>query len=335
MHFQLSRHPDPRSTSRQAAPSTPRVTLLPMTRSLNRGSQIANTVFISNTTQGWDGSGGGLQIVFGRDITITNSSFQRNTARGPGGGIFIFQPAGAVVIENTTLISNTSNDAGGGVEARLAFNGPALHLDRATFQGNQASSNGAALSVIKQGPDETTVALTNVLLGRNRLNVASPTRAVMDVGGGFGAMVLQMRHLTWANHPGLAALRLSTSDGSLPAMLTNTLIASAASAFVGYEVGSGNVEIQHTNTLTHDVTSLHFTEAGSPSFQAINPLNGNPNLDGTYRLQAGSAAIDAGVDAGVNGDIDGDPRPVGIAPDIGADEFVAARMYLLLVLRAN
>ncbi|MCX7680617.1 MAG: right-handed parallel beta-helix repeat-containing protein [Anaerolineae bacterium] len=43
-----------------------------------------------------------------------------------------------------------------------------------------------------------------------------------------------------------------------------------------------------------------------------------------YHLLPGSPAIDAGADVGVRDDIDGHRRPIGRAPDIGADEFEAA-----------
>ena len=52
----------------------------------------------------------------------------------------------------------------------------------------------------------------------------------------------------------------------------------------------------------------------------------------TYRLSSRSPAIDRGVDAGVTVDIDGDPRPIGVLPDIGADE---SRPYLYLPLVLN
>jgi hypothetical protein len=52
-----------------------------------------------------------------------------------------------------------------------------------------------------------------------------------------------------------------------------------------------------------------------------------------YHIGAGSAAIDVGIDAGVTEDIDGDPRPVGVGPDIGADEFRMRHVYLPLITR--
>jgi hypothetical protein len=91
--------------------------------------------------------------------------------------------------------------------------------------------------------------------------------------------------------------------------------------------------IQHTNTLTHEVTTLHHTAYGSPTFVAVDGVSGDPMLDATYHLQDGSAAIDTGVDAGVDYDIDGDARPFGSGFDIGADEFVYYAVYLPVTLR--
>jgi hypothetical protein len=46
-----------------------------------------------------------------------------------------------------------------------------------------------------------------------------------------------------------------------------------------------------------------------------------------YHLTALSGAIDHGVDAGVTSDIDGEARPQGLAPDLGADEYVEGTSY--------
>ena len=53
---------------------------------------------------------------------------------------------------------------------------------------------------------------------------------------------------------------------------------------------------------------------------------------GDYHLLGpGSAAINQGLATWVTSDIDGDPR-IGL-PDIGADEYIPARIYLPLALR--
>jgi hypothetical protein len=135
-------------------------------------------------------------------------------------------------------------------------------------------------------------------------------------------MALTLAHVTAADNLAPTFLRAAGPypGRALTVTLANTLIVSATNAFVGYQ-WAGDLSIRHTNTLTHNVATLHYTEGGTPTFQAINPLTGDPKLDATYHLQAGSAAIDAGVDAGVTLDIDGQVRPWGAGYDIGADEY--------------
>lgn len=70
--------------------------------------------------------------------------------------------------------------------------------------------------------------------------------------------------------------------------------------------------------------------------RGTNPVDGDPAFTdpdgGDYHLSGGSAAVDVGVLAGIDTDIDGDARPLGSAPDIGADE--ARFVFLPLVLRS-
>lgn len=53
-----------------------------------------------------------------------------------------------------------------------------------------------------------------------------------------------------------------------------------------------------------------------------------------YHLLPESPAIDAGVDVGVTTDVDGHPRPNGLFPDIGSDEFWTFEIYLPLVQKS-
>jgi hypothetical protein len=290
---------------------------------LNSGSRVENTTFRGNSTQGAQGEGGGMLVDFGGAITIANSRFEQNQADGEGGGLFIFQPADQVHIEDTAFIANQSNADGGALEARLTFDGTALRLDRVTMRNNVAGSQAAAISLIKQGSGTTTVEMTNVLLAANTLANAGASSAVIDAGSGtdFGDLVLSLKHPTFASHAGLGALRLTAiAARPMRATLVNALIDTAASAFIGNQLG-GEVQLQHTNTLTNGVPTLHTTENGMPTFQALNPLTGNPRLNANYHLQTGSAAIDAGMNSGVPDDLDGDRRPMGAGYDIGADEY--------------
>lgn len=289
--------------------------------SLNAGSRVENTTFSRNMTPTSGGEGAGMKVDFGESVTIANSQFEQNQAAGPGGGLFIFQPRGQVLIENSAFMGNTSGSDGGALEARLTFPETALRLNRVTLRSSVASGQAAAISLIKQGFGVTTVEMTNVVLAANTLTNPATFGAVINAGSGSGGdLDLRLAHLTWANHSGLAALRLEASFGRpATATMVNALIDSASSAFVARQL-DGQVRIRHTNTLTNRVPTLHRTEAGMPIFEAINRITGNPRLDATQHLQAGSAAIDAGVNSGVLDDIDGDQRPIGAGYDIGADE---------------
>lgn len=290
---------------------------------LNTGSRVENTTFIGNQAQAFGGEGGGMKITFGGSVAVANSRFEGNQAVGNGGGVFIFQPRGPVSFENSTFIGNIAGEDGGALEARLTFEGTALSLNRVIMRENRARSQGAAISLIKQGSaDTTTVEMTNVVLAAHTVDSSGNFNSVVNVSGGSGGdFDLRLAHLTWANHSTLVALRVSASLGKrVTATLTNTLIDSAVAAYVGHQL-DGEVHLRHTRTLTYRVGQLHAAEAGRPIFEAINPLLGNPRLDETAHLQPGSAAIDSGAASGVREDVDGDARPVGAGFDIGVDEF--------------
>jgi Ca2+-binding RTX toxin-like protein len=70
-------------------------------------------------------------------------------------------------------------------------------------------------------------------------------------------------------------------------------------------------------------TGATVTDPGTGTNQTAPPLFVNAAI-GDFHQLAGSPTIDAGavVDLMGTADIDGDPRMVGVAPDIGADEFV-------------
>jgi hypothetical protein len=71
-------------------------------------------------------------------------------------------------------------------------------------------------------------------------------------------------------------------------------------------------------------TNLRFGYDGAGTGDVLTGtiIDADPLLDTDFiHLTVGSPAIDAGVDIGATSDIDGDSRPLGAAPDLGADEF--------------
>jgi uncharacterized repeat protein (TIGR01451 family) len=293
------------------------------------GVRIDNTTIISNSTRGSSISGGGGLYGYNvsEPITITNSTFQDNHADYSGGGAHLESIRAPITIIQSDFTNNTAQaQVAGGLWVQLGSDGE-VWMDRVRFQGNQADNTAAALRLYSYGnrTPPCQAHLTNVLFSGNTLTSADEEDAVLAVGySAYDASLdVTLAHVTAAGNQAptfLYAEQRSLGDW-MNVTLTNTLLVSFTHAFAALDTGITEVEIRHTNTLTDDVTTLHQTVSGEPSFQAINPLAGDSKLDATHHLLPGSAAIDAGVDTGVMNDIDGDFRPQGSAPDIGADEY--------------
>lgn len=296
------------------------------------GIRIENTTIISNSAE----SGSGIYVAepWGSPLALARSTLQSNTASGVLGSLVLDRVFGPVTITETNFISNTAPDGDGDARIELGTHG-SLWMDRIRFQGNQIKRYAVLNLYGRSGAP--TARLTNMLFAGNHLANVETAEGIVHLLSTADAFELSLAHVTAADNeaPTFLYLHNAFSDKSITATLTNTLVSGVASAFAGdeYESGTGNVVIQHAHTLLHNVMTPHLTVAGTPTFVASHTLTGDPKLDGTYHLQTGSAAIDAGVEAGVTTDLDGDPRPSGLAPDIGSDEAIRYLIYLPVVLK--
>jgi len=261
-------------------------------------------------------AGGGL-FADSSAITLSRNIVTANIA-GLGGGLLLLWPSETTLNEN--IIAANIADLGGG----LCLFSCDVSLNGNTIISNTADLQGGGLYLA-----DSNATLVNNLVADNETG---------KVGSGLYIefSFLRMLHTTIARNSGGDGSGIYVTnyeDGYSTVALTNTILVSHT---VGITVTAGNtVTLEATlwgtgtwangsdwcgdGTITTGTVNIW----GDPAF--VNPDIGN------YHIGAGSAAIDRGVNAGVTDDMDGDPRPIGAAPDIGADELW--QVYLPSVLR--
>lgn len=292
-------------------------------------------------------SGGGLHAeVQNHPLAIADAEFIENTADRGGGVSLATNIENPVTITRSTLSGNSATGVyggGGALYARLTTNGDVLTLDEVVISDNTAWGRGKALLIESAGLVTPHARLTNILLSDNGPVPGAPASdedAVVALGPGFTHLEIDLAHVTAAGNAVDTFMYVEPyAFGEPPRTINvravNTLLSGFVTGFAAREArepGNGEASVTDTRTLFHEVTNPHLALEGTPEFIAIEPLSGDPMLDVDYRLQAGSAALDQGIDAGVARDLDGDHRPQGLAPDIGADEFLEIAAPALVTL---
>jgi hypothetical protein len=307
---------------------------------------------------------GALQILGA--LTLSDCQFIRNeNGTSSGGAIFSGDPgstAGQAVSVRGCLFENNTGNTGGAIYNR----GP-LIVEDSVFVGNRSRvENGGAINSNKN------VKLTGTRFENNRTgdddyggalyvsNCADITDTQFisnsvdpdeDGGGLGGAFVCNScnNNMRWINlivadnrgnsqvyasvGAGVDVLHATVTDGSTGLLLygnahfTNTIVANNS---IGLNMGSGSAVLTDTlwysNALDYSGSVIHALDrSGDPGF--VDPDSGN------YHIGPNSAGMDQGVDAGVTWDIDGDSRPMGSAPDLGADEIEMRSSRMPLVLK--
>jgi hypothetical protein len=292
---------------------------------------LADSQFESNTAGQSNsatnaGNGGGVAL-FGEATsayTLTNNLFSNNWAyglvagggNGQGGGLYALMTSGTRLISNT-FQSNGSFSAGGGAYFDQS-NG--VSAEQSTFLGNNTLGQGGALVFALSA----NAALTNTVIAVNTGSSAGTGGLWVDDS------IARLWHTTLFANGSIdgSAVRLSGRSPTRLAIppatvaLTNTIIAEQLVGVVADSVGVA--------TLDHTLWDANLTltaTTGSGRIFSTDDYSGtamfvSPGTD--FRLLAISAAIDHGVNAGVTEDLGGRPRPVGLAPDLGAYEFQGA-----------
>ncbi len=133
---------------------------------------VANSTISGNSAVITDGGG----MICDCDGTVSNSTFQGNTAQGAGGGII---NGGTLTVSNSTFQGNDSFSTGGGIDNRGA-----LTISYSTFSGNVAHANASPGGGINNNGTSLTVS-SSVFLSNNGplASIASSCAGAITDGG--------------------------------------------------------------------------------------------------------------------------------------------------------
>ena len=236
-------------------------------------------------------------------VTVSGISFQNGNTGGLGGGLYVGTSRADITVEHCAFGGNTANHGGG---AYALSSGPPsgnVTFTNNTFSGNTANTNGGGAFA---GSDSG-VTFTNNTFSGNTVN---------RDGGGFFISLFEnaatgniYNNVTWGNtatRDGDDILVDDDGDGDLTGATVNLY-----NNDYGPDANDFVIRVRD-----------HFS-AGS-NIQT-DPLFVDPAM-GDLHLQAGSPCIDNGTATAPSlpgTDCDGEPRTIGSAPDMGADEVPA------------
>ena len=251
--------------------------------------------------------GGGIYIA-GGSVVLNENSIVSSTAGVSGGGVFVSQ--GRVILHHNIVRANSAPYGGG-----LYVDGGDVSLESDIFTENEADNMGGAIAL---GGGVLTG--TNVSVVRNSL-----AEAGIYLCGGH----LTGSHWTLADNGAYGMVtHLGINDDGGSARLQNSIVAY-------HSTGLGGANAAAHRTLFHEVSI-----PCRPGASCVSNLFGDPAFvdrpGGDYHIGRDSAAVDQASGLDVPVDMDGEVRPMGSAPDIGADEVDTKRsLYLPLVARGS
>jgi uncharacterized protein YgiM (DUF1202 family) len=252
------------------------------------------------TISGGQTSGDGGGIRNDGTLTITNSTISGNNANNAGGGIY--NASGTLTITNSTISGNSAGGGGGGIDNDFGT----ATITNSAISGNSAT-NGDGGGIF----NTNTLTITNSTISGNS------AAGFLTVGGGIiNYGTLEITNSTISGNSASGGGGIYNSSSTLT--LNNSIIANSTSGG-DCESGGGTTNASHS-LIEGGLTCVSGT--------STNNLSGDPALDGSLRLQAGSPAIDAGSNAlipsGVTTDLAGNPRIANGTVDMGAYEFGSA-----------
>jgi uncharacterized repeat protein (TIGR01451 family)/fimbrial isopeptide formation D2 family protein len=295
----------------------------------NSGSpQLANLTIIGNYA---DWYGGGMLNYQGSSPALSNVVLSSNTANSGAGGMYNY--TSNPTLSNVTFRSNQAVYEGGG---GMYNYDSSPQVTNALFIGNSARRHGGGVTNGPSGNGR----FVNVAFYGNYVGGSTWDGA----GGGmfnYNGSTPQVVNATFAgNYASFHGGGLADFYGGNDATLTNCILWGNAAGTAGAQayLDTGDAATFNTSLVQGGCPAGATCNApfltDDPRFLAPIAASSAPTTTGSYRLQAGSPAIDAGDSSAVTGvttDLDGEARILGGGVDLGAYEFAG----LALTKRAS
>ncbi len=270
---------------------------------------VTDSDISSNTATEAASGGGGIGAVrttanptpSQNDVTIASSTIKSNTTAGAGGGIGALDAN--VLVTDSTVDSNQSVGPGGGLGLLGQFIGPQLTVERTTVSNNSSTQNGGGLGVI-----DAQLTVFNATISDNLADNTGGGIAYVNSNTSFSASVTASTIAS--NSSGVAGANVAVASSVM--RFLSTIIAdpqgtSPAFNFVSFP---GTIASQGFNLVSDSSSSF----ASATDLVNTDPMlgdladNGGPVL--TRALISSSPAIDAGSGTPIPIDTRGLPRPV-------------------------
>ena len=296
---------------------------------------IINNSFLGNSA--YFGSGGSIYASTSSGIiTITNNSFSGSSAT-LGGGIYASSDSGTITITNNTF----SRNDGSGVYANSESG--TVTITNNTFLKNSAYSDGGGVDVTS---DSGTITIANNIFSENSAYDGGGVHADSESGTVTITNNTFLKNSAYDDGGGVCVI--SDSDSATLNIYNNILFGNMANDgddLYVYSEGStvnlynndfsGNADFDTGQSWDLYITltdNYHHADNIQKDPQFVDPENGD------FHLKSNSPCIDRGNNSAPelpDTDFEGNPRIVGSAPDIGADEYYTGQLIPIPDIKVN
>ncbi len=286
-----------------------------------QGTISSNTLNNNNANQG----GGGLSIASTGSLTVSGNTINSNSAPA-GGGVMV--SSGTITLVNNIVSANTARSGGGGGVSVTPSASSALVLINNLISGNSApQGGGVGMSSTTSGVPA--VLINNTIVGNTATSgTGSGVHLVVPAGSSSSTTGLLVNNIIRRTSASVGSTDISISMGTASSGGGGTIPPGILHSVKTMATTTNGLVVSHNNFFSESAVDLPVSLDSTNTYSDPGFVN---EAAGDYHLSAASPLKDSGeVVSGMGStDFEGDPRILGSAPDIGADEYIPERIEKL------